>query len=128
LPVDDVTLALTLFATAVAVAILLAFPVKEGTISPVSWLRARDLFLSKLNSSERRHWAHDRRLTIVGSSGRQYTMTPYEAFNIRAGKDVYCLRVLGPIPAYDKLLAQRLLVEADEQTFLATANKRTLAH
>lgn len=39
---------------------------------------------------------------------------------------LYCLRVDGRLPAYDKLLAQRLLVECDETAFLAVANKRSL--
>ena len=120
-------LALTLLAAAVAVAmLLLALPVDEGTMSPVSRLRARELFLSKLTDAERRRWENERCLTVVGSSGRRYTLTPYEAFNIRSGTQVFCLRVPARIPAYDKLLAQRLLVESDEQTFLAVANKREL--
>ena len=120
------TLALALFATAVVAAMLLAFPIREVTVSPVSWLRAKKLFLSKLGDAERRRWVAERRLTIVGSSGRRYTLTPYESFNIRADNDAYCLRVLGRVPAYDKLLAQRLLVESDEQTFLAIANWREI--
>lgn len=123
---DEVTVALALLAASVAIAILLVLPINEGTISPASWLRAKQLFLSKLSDAERYCWQHDRRLTVVASSGRCYTLRPYEAFNIRSGDDEYCLRVLGWVPAYDKLLAQRLLLESDEATFLATANRREL--
>jgi hypothetical protein len=126
LPVDDVTLALALLAVAAAIAMLLVLPISEGTLSPASWLRAKRLFLSKLSDAERRRWATERRLTVVGSSGRRYTLAPYEAFNIRAGTQEYCLRVVGWLPAYDKLLAQRLLVESDEPAFLAIANRRAL--
>jgi hypothetical protein len=127
LPADDVLVALALLAAAVVIAILLlALPINHGTLSPVSWLRAKELFLSKLTDAERKRWDSDRRLTIVGSSGRRYTLSPYESFNIRSGKMVYCLRVLGRAPTYDKLLAQRLLVEADEPAFLAIANRREL--
>ena len=123
---DEVTVALALLAAAVAIAILLVLPINEGTISPVSWLRAKRLFLSKLNDDERYRWQRDRRFTVRASSGRRYTLRPYEAFNIRSGEHEYCLRVVGWVPAYDKLLAQRLLLESDEATFLATANRREL--
>lgn len=123
---DELTLALALLAASIAIAILLALPVNEATLSPASRLRAERLFLSKLNDAERKCWARTRKLTIVGSSGGEYTLTPYEAFNIRAGGDAYCLRVLGRMPAYDKLLAQRLLVESDERRFLAVANRREI--
>lgn len=105
---------------------LLVLPVNEGTLSPASWLRAKKLFLSKLTDAERRRWSREGCLTVVASSGRRYTLRPYEAFNIRAGNEEYCLRVVGWIPAYDKLLAQRLLVESDEATFLSIANQRRL--
>ena len=121
---DEVTVGLAVLAVAVAIAMLLALPINEGTISPASWIRAKKLFLSKLSDAERRSWIGDRRLAIVGSRGGRYTLTPYESFNIRSGRDAYCLRVLGRVPAYDKLLAQRLLIECDELTFLAIANKR----
>lgn len=118
-------LALALLAASIAVAILLVvLPIDERSVSPLSWVRAKDLFLSKMTDAERRRWAREHRLTIAGSTGRRYTLSPYESFNIRTGGDTYCLRVLGRIPAYDKLLAQRLLIESDEQTFLAIANKR----
>lgn len=124
MPADEVTHALALFAAAVAIAMLLVLPINEGTISPLSWIRAKELFLSKLTSAERRSWDRDHRLVVLGSSGRRYTLTRYESFNIRTGEDEYCLRVLGRTPAYDKLLAQRLLIESDEPTFLAIANRR----
>lgn len=123
---DEVTFALALLAVAVAIVILLVLPINEGTIWPASWLRAKKLFLSKMTDAERRRWNHDRSLVVVGSSGRRYTLRPYEAFNIRSGNQEFCLRVMGWIPAYDKLLAQRLLVESDEITFLAIANRREI--
>jgi hypothetical protein len=68
--VDDVTTALTLLAAAAGVVILLAIRINEAALSPASWIRAKDLFLSKLTEDERRRWASRRRLTIVGKSGR----------------------------------------------------------
>ena len=118
-------LALFVFLT-VAVAVLFAVTLDGETINPAAWLRAKRLFLSKLSEAERLRWAEDRRLTVVGSSGQRYTLLPYAAFNILTGEKAYCLRVLGRMPVYDKLLAQRLLVESDEQTYLALANCRKL--
>jgi hypothetical protein len=122
-----VTAALTLLATSFAIVLLLlALFTDRETSSAVSQRRAKKLFLSKLSAAERRWWSRHRRLTIVGSSGRRYILTPYEPFNIRAGNEAYCLCVRGRIPVYDKLLAQRLLVESDEPRFLAIANRREL--
>ena len=85
--------------------------------------RARELFFSKLTSSQRRSWLLRRRFEVVASSGRRYSIRPYGAFNVRCGDDAFCVRVEGRIPTYDKLLAQRLLLEADEPLFLSIANR-----
>lgn len=120
----EAALFLALVAAAAAIAITLALP--EGMILPAPQLRAKRLFMSLLGEAERRSWAKHRRLTVIGSSGGCYTLMPYAAFNIQDGKDEYCLRVVGRIPPYDKLLAQRLLLESDEETFLQIANRREL--
>lgn len=86
--------------------------------------RARRLFLGKLDASQRRSWTFRRRFDVVVPSGRRYTIKPYGTFNIRSGAELYCVRVEGHMPSYDKLLAQRLLLEADEHLFLSIANRR----
>lgn len=86
--------------------------------------RAKRLFLSKLDATQRRSWKFLRRFDVVAASGRHYTIKPYGTFNIRSGPDMFCVRVDGHMPSYDKLLAQRLLIEADEHLFLAIANRR----
>jgi len=86
--------------------------------------RARKLFFSRLDASQRRSWLFRRRFEVTGSTGRRYTIKPYGTFNIRSGVELFCLRVEGHMPSYDKLLAQRLLLEADEHLFLAIANRR----
>lgn len=85
--------------------------------------RARELMFAKLDAAQRRSWQRLRRFDVVAPSGTRYTLSSYRPFNIRTSDAAYCLRVYGNIPAYDKLLAQKLLIEADEQYFLACANR-----
>ncbi len=87
--------------------------------------RARALFLSKLCAAQRRSWLARRRVTVTAPSGSRYTIAPYDPYNIRASDALFCLQVGGNIPDYDKLLAQKLLIECDEQLFLAKANVRS---
>ena len=123
---DELAVALALLASSIVIGLfLVTLPVSGGTIWR-SQQRAKELFLSRLNDAERRRWAREQRLIVVGSSGRPYTLAPYESFNIRSGNESYCLCVLGRLPSYDKLLAQRLLIEADEKAFLAIANRREI--
>jgi len=87
--------------------------------------RARGLFLAKLDRKQRWNWLVRRRFDVRGSAGRRYTITAYRPFNISTDDAVFCVQVNGRIPVYDKLLAQKLLIEADETLFLAYANMRT---
>lgn len=89
--------------------------------------RARRLFLNKLNSRQRRSWLVRRRFSVTSSTGRRYTIGAYRPFNIHAGDAVFCLQIHGAIPVYDKLLAQKLLIECDELLFLAKTNVRTFS-
>ncbi len=87
--------------------------------------RARALFLSKLSRSQRLSWALRRRFSVKSDSGTSFIVAPYDPYNIRTEDALFCLQVGGETPAYDKLLAQKLLIECDEQFFLAKANVRT---
>jgi hypothetical protein len=89
--------------------------------------RARSLFLAHLTPAQRRSWSIRRRVPIVASSGRRYLLAPYRPYNVRSGDALFCLQVDGLLPAYDKLLAQTLLLESDESFFLARANVRTFS-
>jgi hypothetical protein len=90
--------------------------------------RARELFLSKLDAGQRRSWLLRRRFTVDAASGTRYTVVPYDSYNIRSSDALFCLQVAGHTPVYDKLLAQKLLLECDESLFLATANIRTYSN
>jgi hypothetical protein len=89
--------------------------------------RARALFLSRLDDKQRRSWHLRRRFDVIAAGGRRYTISGYRPFNVRTGDAVFCVQVEGRVPVYDKLLAQKLLIEADEQLFLARANVRTFS-
>jgi hypothetical protein len=100
----------------------------SGPVNPwerAAEARARALFLSKLSGSQRRSWAFRRRFTVTARSGTRFTVAPYDPYNIRTHDALFCLQVGGDTPAYDKLLAQKLLIECDEQFFLAKANVRS---
>ena len=100
---------------------------EDAGLPYVSKQRARALFLSKLSVAQRRSWFLRRRFAVVASSGRCYTVSRYRPFNVRTPDALFCVSVAGPVPLYDKLLAQKLLLECDEQLFLARANVRTFS-
>jgi hypothetical protein len=100
---------------------------EDAALPPESKRRARDLFFAKLDARQRRRWHLRRRLEVTAPSGRRYVISPYKPFNIRSRDAVFCIAVDGAIPVYDKLLAQKLLLESDEQRFLARANVRTFS-
>ena len=77
-----------------------------------------------LDEHQRRTWESDRSFNVIAASGRCYTISSYGPFNTRSCNDEFCILVETNIPVYDKLLAQRLLIDADEKLFLALANRR----
>jgi len=97
----------------------------RNAFGPQAEARARELFLSKLTPRQRRSWRLRRLFRIEAASGTRYTVVPYDSYNIRTSDALFCLQVAGATPFYDKLLAQKLLIECDEPLFLATANIRT---
>jgi hypothetical protein len=116
---------LALYAVVVLAGAALWIAAGEDRALPLaSRRRARRLFLSKLTAKQRVSWLVRRRFPTIGTSGVPYTFGAYEPFNIRTREGRFCLAVDGTIPVYDKLLAQKLLVEADEPRFLALANRR----
>ena len=87
--------------------------------------RARSLLLSKLTPGQRRSWLVRRRFDVRAKSGTVYTIWSYRPYNIKTHDAIFCLQVHGATPKYDKVLAQKLLLECDETLFLARANVRT---
>jgi hypothetical protein len=105
--------------------IAIAFLGEDAALPMSAKRRARQLFLANLDPGQRWSWRLRRRAGIVAASGRRYTISPYGPFNVYTRDAAYCLAVDGRIPVYDKLLAQKLLIEADEARFLAGANVRS---
>ncbi len=117
-----VALCLVTVITALVFAVFLAG--EDFGIAPQAKERARRLFLSRLDAAQRRSWKFLRRFEVISASGRRYTLKAYGTFNILSGGEKFCVRVDGHMPSYDKLLAQWLLLEADEHRFLSIANRR----
>lgn len=100
-------------------------------------LRASELLVAHLLPSERIRLLHCYCFMVTGSKGRRYLITsPFTAFNVH-GEDgyQYCAapgietvadggryRAQG-YPSGDILLAQKLMIEADEPSFIARANR-----
>ena len=118
--------ALVLFALSLFAGLLVLGWLREDAGIPLdARRRARRLFLRKLDRRQRVSWFLRHRFDVRGSAGRRYTIAAYRPFNISTADAVFCVQVNGRIPVYDKLLAQKLLLEADESLFLAHANMRT---
>jgi len=123
---DELARVFVLFAATMLAGIFVLSRLREDAgLSREARRRARWLFFSKLDRKQRWHWLVRRRFEVCGSAGRRYTIGAYRPFNISTPDAVFCVQVNGRIPVYDKLLAQKLLLEADETLFLAHANMRT---
>jgi len=117
---------LVLLATSVFAGLIVLVVTREDAgIPQPARRRARRLFLAKLDGKQRVSWLLRRRFDVAARSGRRYTISAYRPFNICTGDAVFCVQISGRIPMYDKLLAQKLLIEADESLFFAYANLRT---
>jgi hypothetical protein len=117
--------ALELFAVSLCVAALVAaFSVEDLLLPLAAKRRAQRLFFANLDGEQRQNWNDTRSFEVVAASGRRYTISHYRPFNIHSEDTAYCIQVEEKIPVYDKLLAQRLLIAADERLFLSLANRR----
>ncbi len=123
-----VAVTLALFAVTLFVAVLaVVFSAEDIALPRSAKRRAYRLFLSKLDDEQRRSWMKNRRFDVTARSGRSYTIFSYDAFNVYSCGEEFCVQIDERIPVYDKLLAQQLLLKADEQRFLRLANKRSCA-
>lgn len=86
--------------------------------------RAKELLLSMLTEEQRHHLHREGRFKVCGNKGGEYEITIGYAGNIRRGRHRYCGHLSdGRIPTYDHMLAQKLMIETDEEAFLALANR-----
>lgn len=96
-------------------------------------IKAIALLESVLDAAQLQEWQAKRSITVVGQlSHNHYTLRYTKTMNVTCytpdgtyvGK--YCIVPIDPIPLADQLLAQMLMLTANEAYFLATAKKDTI--
>lgn len=94
--------------------------------------RAAELLQACLTADEWSHYAEHGELTVMGSSGRVYAIQRGRAHNVfeldAQGRRIreFCGHVRDAVPDDDNVLAQKLLIECDEEEFRRLANVREL--
>jgi hypothetical protein len=93
-----------------------------------SW-RAHELLLRHLTPNQREDYEWDKRFTVKTKRGHRYVIGQARCQNVlrvnKRGKPmrVYCVTVHGGVPMGDVLLAQKLMLESDEDHFLKVARQ-----
>lgn len=91
--------------------------------------RARELLLSHLNEEQRSHYNEHRWFMVLGSRTlRRYRIEIHHLVaNVRRIDDGarLCAHCNDNLPIFDHLLAQKLMIESDEDAFLAIANRHS---
>lgn len=88
-------------------------------------LRAEQLFLSRLTPFQLREFQHSKEFPVRGSRGTRYRINcTHCSGNVERVSDGirFCAGPFG-LPGYDFWLAQKLLIEADEDAFLKVARQ-----
>lgn len=102
----------------------------------VAQQKAEILLLEHLDASQRENYKKEKRFRVVTRSGAIYVLKKGWAGNVERveaaeGQEKpttrYCIHPTLYIPEEDNLLAQKLLLEADEAEFLRIANATRLA-
>lgn len=90
-------------------------------------VRARELLIDSLTEEQRKQFETNNEFEVVGSRGNRYIIEGHSVVqNVRArsgprGGRRLCAHPSG-VPLEDGLLTQKLLLETDEDAFLAVAN------
>lgn len=86
--------------------------------------RAEELLVSYLDEVQRGELRVHNRFHVTTTSGRRYCINRGRAGNVRRPEDrrVFCIHDYEGLPEADTMLAQKLLLEADEEAFLRIAN------
>ena len=85
--------------------------------------RARTLLRRHLDLEQRREFDRHGRFKVSGASGSRYVI---DLRSVRSGPRIWCIQSTRVVPPYDLMLMRKLLIECDEQAFLATAHGATL--
>lgn len=98
------------------------------TITKEAIEKARTLLLSCLSDAQRRQFEAQGYFEVVAASGTRYRITKGWGGNVLSihnnrPRDRFCIHPSLYVPEEDNMLAQKLLLEHDEGTFLRTANR-----
>lgn len=97
---------------------------REAAETEAAKAKAEELLLHFLDAEQRAELATHDRFHVSTSSGRRYCINRGRAGNIRRPADrvIFCIHDYEGLPEADTMLAQKLLLEADEREFLRIAN------
>jgi hypothetical protein len=87
--------------------------------------RARTLLRRHLDLKQRREFDRCGRFKVIGVSGSRYVI---DLHSVRSGPRIWCIQSTNVVPQYDLMLMRKLLIECDEQAFLATARSAMALH
>jgi hypothetical protein len=86
-------------------------------------LRAQALLLAWLSPGQRAQYRAGGRFEVTTAAGHRYRVCPGGVVRLDPRGSAYCIEATSPVPVADELLAFKLLLETDEQLFLATAHR-----
>jgi heme exporter protein D len=114
-------------AVVVVLARLLAGPVRRGRATLArrrqARQRAEELLLAWLSPDQRAQYRSRGRFEVTTAAGHRYRVCPGGVVRLDPRGWAYCIEAATPVPVADELLAFKLLLETDEQRFLATAHR-----
>jgi heme exporter protein D len=117
-------------AVVVVLARLLAGPVRRGRATLARRRQARQraeaLLLAWLSPDQRAQYRSRRwrgRFEVTTAAGHRYRVCPGGVVGLDPRGWAYCIEATTPVPVADELLALKLLLETDEQRFLAIAHR-----
>ena len=104
---------------------------EEKSLRIAAEARAEKLLLAHLSEPQRIQYTKERKFRLLTKSGTEYEVQKGWAGNvvlIKKGKAVerFCIHPKESVPEQDNMLAQKLLLEANEEEFLRIANKTRL--
>lgn len=94
--------------------------------------RSEDLWRSFLDDNQQSEYEQSGYVTVHSRGGLSYRITRASSYNVLLldwlGRPVMklCVRILGAVPLFDRMLGQKLMLESEEKAFWETANKSTL--
>jgi len=114
-------------AVVMVLARLLAGPVRRGRATLARRRQARQraeaLLLAWLSPDQRAQYRSRGRFEVTTAAGHRYRVCPGGVTGLDPRGWAYCIEATSPVPVADELLAFKLLLETDEQRFLATAHR-----